>query len=214
MQAALLLFIVVISLAIGFFLGLLLISGDNPLAKKISKSHSQEEPEPGSPPPDLTEPHPESLNWKKPTEGSRAILTVWQEEGEPPMYEWNGAYYHKEALPNQISHILTVQQTAQPILPGRGGFPSQKDLVPIPAEGPPEEGGEFLSVISEIDRILQTKLEHSPLAERGIHLMENHQQEIRIWVGLDSYDSINDIPDGDVRELINAAVKEWENRNE
>ncbi len=43
--------------------------------------------------------------------------------------------------------------------------------------------------------------------------MENHNQEIRIWVGLDSYDSVDDIPDPEIRQIINSAVQEWEKRN-
>jgi hypothetical protein len=40
--------------------------------------------------------------------------------------------------------------------------------------------------------------------------MENHNKEIRFWVGLDSYDDVEDIPDPEVRQIIDAAVKEWE----
>jgi hypothetical protein len=44
--------------------------------------------------------------------------------------------------------------------------------------------------------------------------MENHNQEIRFWVGLNSYSDVEDIPDAEIRKIIDAAVKEWEANRE
>jgi hypothetical protein len=82
------------------------------------------------------------------------------------------------------------------------------DIAPLDDEGEPEV--KMLSVIDEVNNILQKKLAGSPLAGKGIHLMENHNREIRFWVGLISYDDVDDIPDEEVRKIIDASVKEWE----
>lgn len=71
--------------------------------------------------------------------------------------------------------------------------------------------GKLLSVIEEIDKILQKKLEESPLGEKGIQLMENQNQEIRIWVGLNSYNAIEEVPNPEIRALIIESVEDWEN---
>ena len=89
----------------------------------------------------------------------------------------------------------------------------------IPEVDPVEEDlgeGEvkMLSVVDEVNDILQKNLAGSPLAGKGIHLMENHNQEIRFWVGLNSYSDVEDIPDPEIRKIIDAAVKEWEANRE
>jgi hypothetical protein len=215
MQTALLLFIVVISLAIGFFLGLLLLSMNSPLAKKITRTQTETDPsaqdaEKTEPPPTPEPPPPASaLDTHKPTPNSKLVLTVWQEEGQPPIYEREGVYFEKKDLPRQLLHVITIKKEAVPQQAA-----DEQQASPSPTlEDKVEDDGELLSVINEIDKILQKMLADSPLSERGIHLMENQNQEIRIWVGLESYDMIEDIPDADVRAIINSAVKEWEDRS-
>ena len=72
----------------------------------------------------------------------------------------------------------------------------------------------MLSVIEEVNEILQKKLHGSPLAGKGIHLMENHNKEIRFWVGLNSYNDVDEIPDSEVRQIIDDSVREWEESRE
>jgi hypothetical protein len=36
---------------------------------------------------------------------------------------------------------------------------------------------------------------------------------VEVLVGLDKYPDIDSVPDEDIHKVINAAVKEWENRN-
>lgn len=52
------------------------------------------------------------------------------------------------------------------------------------------------------------------MAGKGIHLMENHNKEIRFWVGLESYNDVSEIPDSEIRKLIDDAVREWEQSRE
>jgi hypothetical protein len=65
-------------------------------------------------------------------------------------------------------------------------------------------------VVDEVNKILQHKLHGSPLAGKGILMMENHDKEIRFWVGLKSYSDVSEIPDSEIQRIINEAVREWE----
>lgn len=207
MQTALLIFIVVFALAIGFFLGLFLVSLDAPFLKKLfQKEESDESTEAVEALPDV----PAEI--KKPTPNSLLVLKVWKEGGNAPIYEVDGKYVKKEDLPEELLNIITVH-----IEPSEEPEPSPQ---PIAEESIPEaiqemeedDDGEIkmLSVVDEVNDILQRKLHGSAQAGKGIHLMENHNKEIRFWVGLESYDDVSDIPDPEIRKLIDEAVKEWE----
>lgn len=69
-----------------------------------------------------------------------------------------------------------------------------------------------LSIVEQVDDILQENLARSPLNEKGIHLKEDPQKGMIIWVGLASYENITDIPDQSIREIIRAAVRKWESK--
>jgi hypothetical protein len=215
MQIALLIFIVIISLAIGFFGGLLINSmdkaeesnaGEN---EKETQEYESELIQKASP--DTSTPPAEIPEIEKPSAGAQLVLKVWKEKGQPPIYQYLDKYVPKDQLPEHILHMITIQKEIKPSPASPKPVPIQESP-PIEAEIPETEV-ELLSVIGEIEKILQEKLESSDLLDKGIHLMENHNREIRIWVGLNSYDSVDDIPDADIRQIINSAVQEWEERN-
>ena len=215
MQTALLIFIVIISLAIGFFGGLLINSmdhskqsqkGGNEKDTQNSKSAAVRQSKQDIPPPSAPTPEIE-----KPSPGAKLVLKVWKESGQPPVYQYLDKYLPKDELPENLLHLITVQTKIDPT-PAPQNAESSKEVRPNEVEGPEDEV-ELLSVIAEIEKILQEKLENSDLFDKGIHLMENHNREIRIWVGLDSYDSVDDIPEPEIRQIINSAVQEWEKRN-
>jgi len=220
MQMALLVFIVVFALAIGFFLGLFLLSINSPLLNKLFQKDETESDD------ILTEPGEKTLagsipsapQVKKPSPNSQLVMQVWKEDGKPPIYDLNGTYVEKDKLPQEILNIISVQQEVpskpEPEAPVQP--PTEDDLVPPELEA--EEDGEpevkMLSVIDEVNDILQKKLHGSHLAGKGIHLMENHNKEIRFWVGLNSYNDVEEIPDHEVQQIINESVREWERSRE
>lgn len=67
-----------------------------------------------------------------------------------------------------------------------------------------------LSIVAQIDEILQEKLAGTELDEKGIRLIEGSDQSMVIEVGLQSYPEIEAVPDEQVRELIRSSVAEWE----
>jgi len=216
MQTVLIIFIAVFSLAIGFFLGLFLISVDAPFLKKLFQKDTTDETadtDKSEPAVIIEEKGPSVI---KPSQYSEQVLIVWREEGKAPVYEVDGIYLEKEALPKEILNVITIHEE----------LPQQPPAAPAPLEEEPapevvkdieeSDDGEIkmLSVIDEVNEILQRKLHGSPLAGKGIHLMENHNKEIRFWVGLESYDDVQEIPDPEIQKLIDDAVKEWEQSRE
>jgi len=69
-----------------------------------------------------------------------------------------------------------------------------------------------MSIVAQVDEILQELLSNSPLKDKGIRLMENIDGSMRFYIGLDSYDDVAAIPDETIKGAIRAAVKEWEQR--
>jgi hypothetical protein len=74
-----------------------------------------------------------------------------------------------------------------------------------PEGGPAEE-----SIVSQIDKILQSKLEGTSLEEQGIRLFEGPDQAMVIEIGLDRYTEIDAVPDDQIRQLIRLSVTDWE----
>jgi uncharacterized protein YneF (UPF0154 family) len=210
MQTILLVFIVIFALAIGFFLGMFLLSLDTPFTKRLSKKEAPEEP--GLPAAEIAVPERPAPVEKiqKPSPNSRLILQVWKEEGTPPVYDLGGTYLEKEDLPREILNIITIQADASPA-PKLQPPPVTEKVLPIVEDtSEADSKTKIMSIVDEVNDILQKRLTGSPLAGKGIHLMENHNKEIRFWVGLNSYDDVDEIPDPEVRQIIDAAVKEWE----
>ena len=220
MQIALLIFIVVFALAIGFFLGLFLLSMKSPLLNKLFQK-DETTPEENLSVTGEAAPAGTAVSTgqiKKPSPNSQLVMQVWKEEGKPPVYDLNGTFVEKENLPREVLNIITVQEEvesgSEPKAPVQ--TPIEDNLIPpendIEEEGEPEV--KMLSVIDEVNEILQKKLHGSPLAGKGIHLMENHNKEIRFWVGLNSYSDVEEIPDAEVRQIIDDSVREWEESRE
>lgn len=67
-----------------------------------------------------------------------------------------------------------------------------------------------LSIVAQIDEILQAKLEGIHLDDQGIRLIEGPDQGMVIEVGLNRYTEIDAVPDEKVRQLIRLSVAEWE----
>jgi hypothetical protein len=74
----------------------------------------------------------------------------------------------------------------------------------------PEMDEDEQSIVSQIDKILQSKLEGTTLEERGIRLVEGPDQGMLIEVGLDRYTEIESVPDDQIRQLIRLSVADWE----
>ena len=66
-----------------------------------------------------------------------------------------------------------------------------------------------VSIAVQVNTILQKKLKGTPLESRGICLMELPGQEMVVMIGTDQYDSVNAVPDDEIRAVLQSAVNEW-----
>lgn len=68
------------------------------------------------------------------------------------------------------------------------------------------------SMVGQIDAILQKSLIGTPLAERGIRLIESAQGSVVVMVGLQRYSGVGEVTDPEVQAAIKAAIAEWEKK--
>jgi len=68
-----------------------------------------------------------------------------------------------------------------------------------------------LSMVEQINQILDRNLAEEPGSRRGVRLVDGPAGSIRVYLGVEGFDAIDDVPDPEVRRLIREAVSEWEN---
>jgi hypothetical protein len=66
------------------------------------------------------------------------------------------------------------------------------------------------SIAAQIDEILQETLPKTPLSDRAIRLVELPERGLVVLVDGQVYDGVADVPDLQVRQLIQYCVTEWE----
>ncbi|MBN2257325.1 MAG: hypothetical protein JW704_05825 [Anaerolineaceae bacterium] len=69
-----------------------------------------------------------------------------------------------------------------------------------------------LSIVGEIDEILQDMISSTPLVERGLKLVETPAHTISVWIDKQRYENIEDVPEDDVKQLLHDAIKKWEDK--
>lgn len=115
------------------------------------------------------------------------------------------------------SPTATAPHPAQPA-------PAQVRPAPVPEPrpvqtvrpGPPspveEDEAVPQSIVAQIDSILRAQLAGTPLMEKGIRLQESPEGGVLVWVGIQKYQSIEDVPDEQIKAAIRAAISTWENK--
>ncbi len=69
-----------------------------------------------------------------------------------------------------------------------------------------------LSLVAQVDMILQARLDGTPLADRGIRLAESIHGGAIVFVGSTQYDSVEQVTDMEIRGAIRGAIAEWEKK--
>ena len=68
------------------------------------------------------------------------------------------------------------------------------------------------SIVEQIDEILQSQMVGTPLMERGIRLQESPEGGVLVWVGMEKFEGVNEVPDEQIQAAIRAAISVWENK--
>lgn len=112
-----------------------------------------------------------------------------------------------------------VPPPSQPSAPSRRSStiakpPAPGARLPVQAEAEKEKKQAPLTIVGQINEILQEIVSADPEEKRTIKLVETPDHGVTVWVGLDQYDDLESVPDAAVKALIRAAVGEWERRTE
>ncbi len=67
-----------------------------------------------------------------------------------------------------------------------------------------------LTIVEQVDEILQDILEFEGLKARNIRLSEMVNRGVIVWIGQQYYEGIEAVPDDDVKQLVRRAVRKWE----
>ncbi len=172
------------------------VPGAVPPKEKPAPAASEEKPAPAASPEQPTQ--PEEMRPRKDEE--KAAETVMEEQ-QPPREE-AGAPIHapptlfSESLPKapRLRDVITSNPFRPPSLSAQ----EEKSLL-------------SLSIVEQIDEILQEKLAGSPLAHKEIRLKEI-PGGMAVLVGMERYNSLDEVPDPEIRALIKAAAREWNER--
>jgi hypothetical protein len=92
--------------------------------------------------------------------------------------------------------------------------PVQSSAQPVPAvkKTEPEKDIKSLSIVNQIDTVLQARIADTSLAKRGIRLQESIQGGVEVYVGLNKFLAVDDVPDEEIKATIRAAIAEWEKK--
>ena len=68
------------------------------------------------------------------------------------------------------------------------------------------------SMVGQINAILQLRIANTPLASQGVTMMELLSGGVLVYIGVDKYEGIEDVPSEEVKAAIRAAIAEWEKK--
>jgi hypothetical protein len=93
--------------------------------------------------------------------------------------------------------------------------PASRPLQPVslsPKKPETEKNLSSLSIVQQIDSVLQERLVDTPLEKQGIRLQASLQGGVEVYVGLQKFPTVEDVPDTFIKSEIRAAIAEWEER--
>jgi len=133
------------------------------------------------------------------------ILRPWLDGGQSaPVTSQPAAPIQAQPAPDpvQVAVPRSVASPLQPLL--QPLFPPKKPEA--------EKNIASMSIVQQIDSVLQARLTNTPLAKRGIRLQESIQGGVEVYVGLNKFLAVDDVPDEEIKAAIRAAISEWEKK--
>lgn len=222
-------FVALFAAAIGFLLG--------GLAKSLSKppaSPPPAEPIPSPDSPPVRDALLEEVLHAQYDRRSRNLVVevgghIYQSNGE--MDEWHRRRTEQalQALTKWLAQPALAQTPAQPAPPAVGTAAAQVPANPAGAEIKPVSTNlvhaatymlnkpkappvAYKSIAAQINDVLQEQIAGTPMAVRGVRLVETPDQGVLVYVGEESFVGVDAVVYEDVRQVLKAAAAEWERR--
>ncbi len=114
------------------------------------------------------------------------------------------------SAPSAASDLGAKPPIAPAAAPVSGPKPSVAQPTPAPASK--VEPAAPTTMVGQIDAILQARLAGTPLAGRGIRLVESPEGTVTVMVGLKSFSGVGEVNDPEIQAAIRAAIAEWEQK--
>lgn len=175
------------------------------------------------------------------TSTGQNLLRVWQDTERGARLEMDGAPVDTQNISEPIrKRLIALISMMRPWVEGRASFSASPLEVPLAtpvAYVPPPVASELppvsvvasfssltgigpkkdkpaapLSMVQQIDEVLQTRLARGPLAGRGIKLTESPDGGVMVMVGLQKFSGVGDVTDVEVQNEIRAAIADWEKK--
>jgi hypothetical protein len=173
-----------------------------------------------------------------------SVLKLWREPDQGKLLvEFDGKVFDKSVslTPDQHKRLEgALRETAgwlgliNQATPAGGAAPrsaSAAPALPITPQRPPSVIGgmtgaiadaiqpvtkkdETKSIVGQIDEIVQHMLTSTPYANENIFLAEDPKRGVLVRVGNQVYEGIGSVPEGEIKNLLKAAVAEWEKQQE
>jgi hypothetical protein len=162
------------------------------------------------------------------------LLRLWLDEKERPGLDLDGRQVDTSQISDQSrKRLISLVTVMRPWIEGKptASVPAPQDApvaqVPPPVSTPAsapvaatvapsgkknEAPAAPLSMVGQIDEILQARLASGPLANRGIRLQESPEGTVIVIVGVQKFSGVGDVPDPLIQSEIRAAIAEWEKK--
>lgn len=101
--------------------------------------------------------------------------------------------------------VPAVPPTVKPV-------PATLTLNPQKPKTAPEVEFKLLSMVKQIDFVLQKRIAGTPLESMSIHLNDTIHGGLEVQIGSQKFETIDDVPDPTIQAAIRAAIAEWEQK--
>jgi hypothetical protein len=168
----------------------------------------------------------------------KSLLRLWLDEGERPRLDLDGQAVDtspiSEASRKRLIMLINVLRpwiearpaaTPAPLPPApvaAAPSPVVAAPKPVPASAPApvkplpakkdEKPSAPLTMVGQIDEILQMRLAGGPMANRGIQLIESPEGTVIVVVGLEKFNGVGEVTDPQIQAEIRAAIAAWEKK--
>lgn len=127
----------------------------------------------------------------------------WLEGGTPQQ-----AFTSAPSAPRPSPEPVPVPPAPPTLKP----VPVNLTLTPQKPKTDPETEFKLLSIVRQIDAVLQKRNAGTALEGRGIRLQETPQGALEVHIGTQKFETIDDVPDANIKNAIRAAIAEWEQK--
>jgi hypothetical protein len=91
-------------------------------------------------------------------------------------------------------------------------IPATLTLNPQKPKLSPEQEFKLLSMVKQIDFVLQKRIAGTPLESLGIHLNDTLHGGLEVQIGSQKFETLDDVPDENIKSTIRGAISEWETK--